>query len=468
MQRQRINESTAQTRFNKCKLGLMIAFLVTLTQALPSGASAQDGAPLRRTIRSHWVRPNEDGNVEGRISALEMNSTIPLEQLDITLVKNGEKLYTETTDSEGKFSFSDVTPDIYTLIASGKNGFMAYGIEVVPRPEGGILDLDFGKRDAAEKAFYAKLGLPAGAAIQDDLQIDAAAIPPTFNTMQRLTQTFLQSAGVFAADVKAIGNAEEVSGGFQYALSDDGSFKGKLQPIGTKDGEAQNLSDMNIFLIQDDKEIGRVPVEENGNFELKDVEPGVYAIVAAGKDGFAALSMELVGSKGGDVNVAPPQRGIFNTAARIKQVDLPAIGIAIVTDAADIQVIQQEIQRVNDLNQPAAENLNQSVVDNSVGLPPQFGSDGFAPGSSASSGGFGGSPGAPVGSASAPANFAPTNSFPSGPAGPGGFGPSVGRSSFVGSRISQLAILGAIPGIIAIADDDDEDNPPVAASPSSL
>ena len=463
MECQPTHGSTTLTRANKGKYGLMIAILVTLFHALPSDSSAQDEAPLRRTIRSHWVRPNADGNVEGRISALEMNSTIPIEQLEVSLVKNGEKLYTQTTDSEGQFSFSDVTPNIYTLIASGKNGFMAYGIEVVPRPEGGILDLDFGKREAAERAFYAKLGLPAGAAVQEDLQIDAAAIPPTFNTMQRLTQTFLQGAGAFSADVKAIGNAEEVSGGFQYALSDDGSFKGKLQPIGTKDGDAQSLSDMNIFLIQDDNEIGRVPVEENGNFELKDVEPGVYAIVAAGKDGFAALSLELVAGAGGDVNVAPPQRGIFNTAARMKQVDLPAIGIAIVTDAADIQVIQQEVQRVNNLNQPAVDN----VAGQEFGQQGQFGSDGFASGTSPSSGGFGGSPGTPVSSTPAPGNFAPSNAIPSSPAGPGGFGPSARIGSFTSRRLLQTAIFAAAVAI-PVAVSDDEDDTPVAASPSSL
>ena len=452
-------------RSKKCKYGLLIAFLVTLTQALPSSALGQDEAPLRRTIRSHWVRPNADGEIEGRISALEMNSTIPLQQLEVSLVKDGEKLHTETTDEEGQFSFSDVTPDIYTLIASGKNGFMAYGIEVVPRPEGGILDLDFGKREAAEKAFYTKLGLPAGTVVQDDLQIDAAAIPPTFNTMQRLTQTFLQSAGVFAADVKAIGNAEEVSGGFQYALSNDGSFKGKLQPIGTKGGESQSLSDMNIFLIQDDIEIGRVPVEENGNFELKDVEPGVYAIVAAGKDGFAALSMELVAGTDGDVNVAPPQRGIFNTAAPIKQVDLPAIGIAIVTNAADIQVIQQEVQRVANLNQPAADNVNQLPADNFAQQQLPIGSDGFGASAPPAGGGFGGSP---ISSAPAPANFAPQSTFPSSPIGPGGTGPSFQPRNIASPRILRYLFLA--PGIVALADDDegDIDVTPPPASPSSL
>ncbi|MDA8563741.1 carboxypeptidase-like regulatory domain-containing protein [Mariniblastus sp.] len=410
-------DATAISRSNKCHLGLMIAVLVTFFHPLPSHSLAQDAAPLRRTVRSHWVRPNADGSIEGRISSLELNSSIPIQQLDVSLVKDGIKLHTKTTDSEGRFLFNDVTPDIYTLIASGKSGFMAYGIEVVARPDNGVLDLDFGKREIAETAFYASLGLPAGAVVQNDLQIDAAAIPPNFDTMQQLTQTFLQDAGVFAVDEKAIGNAEEVSGGFQYALSDDGSFEGKLQPIGTKDGEAQSLSDMNIFLIQDDKEIGRVPVEENGNFELKDVEPGIYAIVAAGKDGFAALSLQLVANTDGEVNANPLQRGFFNVAARIKQEDLPAIGIAIVTNPADIQVIQQEIQRVSVLNQPMA---------NFAGPQAPFGQPGFP-----------GNPGVNPG-------------FPSSP-GPGGAGSSFPRGL---SPLARLGLFGAAIAIpVAIATD---------------
>ena len=410
-------DATTMTRSTKHPLGLLIAILATLTQTLPSGASAQDEAPLQRTIRSHWVRPNADGDIEGRISTLEMNSTIPLEQLEVSLVKDGNKLYTQTTNADGLFSFSDVTPDIYTLIASGNNGFMAYGIEVVPRPDDGVLDLDFGKRETAKKAFYTRLGLPAGAIVQDDLQIDAAAIPPTFKTMQQLTRTFLQGAGVFAVDVKAIGNAEEVSGGFKYTLSDDGSFKGKLQPIGTKDGEAQSLSDMNIFLIQNDNEIGRVPVEENGTFELKDVDPGIYAIVAAGKDGFAALSMELVASKDGDVNVNAPKRGMFKVAARLKQADLPAIGIAIVTNPADIQVIQQEVQQLNFLNQPMA---------NFAGPQAPFG------------------PGANPGLQ----NFAPSN--PSFPSSPGGGAPPASGGFGSPRRIGPLGVAAVLAPAIAI------------------
>jgi len=396
------------------------------------------------------VRPNADGEVSGRISALELKSTIPLEDLQVSLVKDGNKLYTDQTDSAGTFTFNDVTPDIYTLIASGKNGFMAYGIEVVPRPDNGALELDFGQRAAAEKAFYTKLGLPAGAVVQDDLQVDAAAVPPTFNTMQRLTQSFLPGAGLFAADVKSIGNAEEVGGGFQHALSEDGSFKGKLQPIGTADGGAQSLSDMNIFLIQDDKQIGRVPVEENGNFELKDVEPGVYAIVAAGKDGFAALSLELVASANDDVNVGSPKRGIFNVAARLKQADLPAIGIAIVSNPADLQLIQQEVQRVANLNQPGIDFAGDQVP---------FAPD-VVPGLDAvpGSGSFGGGP---VSSPAAPTNFSPLQAGPVAPPA------SVGGGNFIPRRVSRLPILiSLIPAIVAVAEDDDV--APVAATPSTI
>jgi len=430
------------------KFHSLLALVLTLVHVLPVIGLAQDEAPLRRTIRSHWVRPNADGDVSGRISALELKSSIPLDQLQVSLVKDGNKLYTGQTDSEGMFTFSDVAPDIYTLIAAGKNGFMAYGIEVVPRPDNGALELDFGQHEAAKKAYYTKLGLPVGAVVQDDLQIDAAAVPPTFNTMQRLTQSFLPEAGLFSADVKSIGNAEELAGGFQYALSEDGSFKGKLQPIGTVDGGAQSLLGMNIFLIQDDNQIGRVPVEENGNFELKDVEPGVYAIVAAGKDGFAALSMELVASTNDGVNVGSPKRGIFNVAARLKQVELPAIGIAIVSNPADLQLIREEVQRVAELNRP--------VIENFAGGQFPFGPDAVP--------GFGGFGGGPFSSPAAPANFSPLQAGPVATPPPVGFPPPTGGGSIVSRRLLQFAFLA--PAIVAIADDGD--SPPVPATPSTI
>ena len=451
--------TNSSTKSLRIKFYSLLAFGLTLAHVLPTAALAQGEAALRKTIRAHWVRPNADGDVSGRISALEMNSTIPLEELEVSLVKDGNKLYTDQTDSAGTFTFSDVTPDIYTLIASGKNGFMAYGLEVVPRPDDEELELDFGQREAAEKAYYAKLGLPAGAVVQDNLQVDAAAVPPTFNTMQRLTQSFLPGAGLFAADVKAIGNAEEVTGGFQHPLSEDGSFKGQLQPIGTKGGAKQSLKDMNIFLIQDDIKVAQVAIEEDGNFELKDIEPGVYAIVAAGKDGFAALSLELVASKGGDGNVNSPKRGILNVSAPLKRAAAPAIGIAIISNPADLEVIQQEVDRVVRLNQP-----NQPAIDNFAGAQAPFGPNGFP-----AQGGFSGPGsvgGAPAGSP-APASFSPLQAGPIAPSAPIGFQPPVGGGSIIGRR---LLGLGGFAGLaVALADDDDDDDlPPVAASPSTI
>jgi len=135
---------------------------------------------------------------------------------------------------------------------------------------------------------------------------------------------------------------------------------------------------MNIFLIQDDFEAARVTVEENGEYEIEDVDPGVYSLIAAGKDGFAALSLELVKSdeKLGQATTSGFQ--YVSTAATPKK-KVPALGIAIVTDPEDIQACKREAQaafnlRQQMLNPPANQFANQPI--NQFTSPGQLGPGG--------------------------------------------------------------------------------------------
>jgi len=305
---------------------------VTVTRHIMAALQQDADRPIDQSLRAHWITPDAEGNIDGRISSLDSETAeaSPIGFLTVTLMEKGQQISKAKTDKEGRFVLEAVEPGIYTLLAYGKSGFLAYGVNVLPRLE--ELDLDDEVNLNAQNSdrtplsvkqrqamYVSHFKLPVNAVVAEELKIDAAAVPPEFTALRNISQNYLSASSAFSVnadkdDLKGIAKANLTPGGFQFSLSPDGHFHGRLQPIATEGGKPAKLSDMNLFLIQDDVEILRVAAEENGQFLMNDVEPGVYSLIAAGEDGFAALSLELVSAEedaeagGGDANAGNIRR----------------------------------------------------------------------------------------------------------------------------------------------------------------
>ena len=475
---------------------------VMVTRHVMAALQQDADKPIDQSLRAHWITTDAEGNIEGRISALDAETAdaSPIKKLTVTLLKKGQRVSKAKTDKDGRFVLKNVDAGVYTLVASGKTGFLAYGVHVLPRLEELDLDADddlnVRKTDRTplsvreRQAFYVShFDLPENAVVAEELQIDAAAVPPEFTTLRKISQNYMSASSAFSIladkdDLKAIAKANLTSGGFQFPLSEDGHFHGRLQPIATEDGKPTKLSDMNLFLIQEDVEILRVAAEENGDFRMDDVEPGVYSLVAAGEDGFAALSLELVepgdAGNGAGENLQGKARSASGTkslhrvstaAANPKarqqgpaKVNIPALGIAIVTDQRDLTRIFREIVKISDFrlvdNGPPIGGFNGGNLGGFV--QGGFAPGGFAPGGFAP-GGF--APGGFVSSPLAPGSFAPAGGAIA-PLTPGFGTAGLGRL-FRGGGIGRLAsIAGLAGGITAIAED--SSSAPPAATPSTI
>jgi hypothetical protein len=383
-------------------------FTVTLSEVALAALNRQDDdSRLSETFQAHWVTTNEDGNLEGRISAIDPDQAIaiPLEQLDVTLLQKGDEVRTAATGESGRFLLKDVEPGVYTIVASGRSGFLAYGVHVLPRLEGfDVSGLDSrldaapsGELEAKQEYYVSHFGIPADAHVVEELQIDAAAVPPKYDTLMRISQNYLPAATALAVrsdvdDLKAIKKATKIRGGFKFPLDEEGNLIGRIQPIATSSGELSKVSEMNVFLIQEDQEVARVAVEESGSFKIEDVEPGVYSIVAAGKDGFAALSLELVeGTLNGQDRV-----GAIGRQANAHYVSLgksapepgPTFAMAYIVDGRDInKVVNEKLKDAFEQNQA------QQLVQQGGGNFEQFGGQSYP----SSSGGMYGSNSVPSG-----------------------------------------------------------------------
>lgn len=334
------------------------AFFASVRSDLADLNPVQEADQINEALRTYWVSTDSEGNLSGRISAIdaERAGVFPLAKLEVVLLRNGMvQRKTEATDEQGQFTLLDVEPGPYSLVAAGPNGFMAYSINVLRQ----LAPLDTNPdqtsrlplQPAAPQFVSFSKSVPAIVLGQEKFQVDAAAIPPTFLEVERIISGYLPSD--VELSLNSLGQSNDgkpmellkSTSGFKFPLNQDGSFTGRvLPPAG--DEEQIELSDMNVFLLQDDIEMHRVDVDKDGKFRIEAVDPGVYAVVAAGKEGFAALSFEFVSADdalGANSEQQVPEEQYVSLTQ--PQADLMP-GIALIVDPEDIKYCRQKLKEL--------------------------------------------------------------------------------------------------------------------------
>ncbi|MGY8747746.1 MAG: hypothetical protein ACKVHR_06775 [Pirellulales bacterium] len=342
---------------------------IARTQVLVSEAEnslqRQDDEPISDLVNTHWTTTNEQGNLDGRISSIEPQSsiTVPIGKLNISLLQNGIAIREASTNYDGKFTLNKVDPGTYTLLAAGQSGFLAYGVNILPKIKAKDLtelnNLDLNPSGDV-KAYYAShFKVPTNAIVSKGLQIDAAAVPPEFQTLQRISQNYLPENKTIEVDkdsndATSVGEASEIASGFDHPLTADGSFTGSVQPIATADGTPGKLSEMNVFLIQDDIEIARATVEPNGKFAVEDIDPGVYGLIIAGNDGFAAMSVRLTSRKADAATNDTDRNSKTHFVSHRVESETPrrnGLSVSFITNPNDIAVVKQQVSNVVNMRQ---------------------------------------------------------------------------------------------------------------------
>ena len=423
----------------------------TLVAETETSLQRQDDEPINDLVNTHWITTNEKGHLDGRISSIEPRSsiTIPIGKLKISLLQNGVTIREGSTDYNGKFTLQNVEPGIYTLLGAGQNGFLAYGVNVLPKIRAKDLTQYYPGLDNADrvKAYYVShFNVPKHVVVSAALQIDAAAVPPEFQTLQRISQNYLPEDDAVeidkeSEDVTSVGDSTEIVSGFNHPLTANGSFTGTVQPIATADGTPGKLSEMNVFLIQDDIEIARAIVDPSGKFEIEDIDPGVYSLIISGKGGFAARSIRLTSQRAVSSTIdANSDKTTRLVSHRVESARRNGLSVSFITNPNDIAVVKQQVSEVVNMRQqmfaaPGGGNNNSNS-------------------SSSSASAQAGLSQAPANSnfANAPNSFQPTNNF-----GGGGGGAASGGSNIGG----LLGIAGLAVGTTALAtQDDDKPTPP--------
>jgi hypothetical protein len=276
-----------------------ILFPVALATSQESGLDRHppmgDGPrPLVNAYTNHLNAGNRafPQKVAGRISRLTPpeGEKDGLNNLKVYIVRNSRVVKASVSDAEGRFDLSDVPAGEYALCAVSDQGFLAFGIRVEAGGVARRID-QYGYRWAALSG--AQLG-------EQELDVDAAVVPPSFNALNRITSRYLptlsQQVSPDVSDDELIEeiDSRSVVNDISVQLDANGTLSGRMAPLTKQRGKASRLREMNAFLIQDDEIYARVSVAEDGSFEFLDVEPGLYSFAAAGEEGFAAIGFKAV------------------------------------------------------------------------------------------------------------------------------------------------------------------------------
>lgn len=272
-------------------------------------------------VRSHWVRLTAAGELKGQVQTIdpETGEAKGTESLTVELYQEGQRKGQATTGADGSFTIGGLQPGVYAMIARGENGFLAYGLQLLP-------SLDRAKLDAVTRLVQAPIAKPV-------LEIRSAAVPPTFRQIKAILEENYSKMRSFyvpeeayksflaTATEKKLPGSESEEGPDVYRgqrelakaetdpnktvgatsvylhpvlLSDQNVMYGRLYGVDAATGRPRNVEKTKIYVIRNDRLVTSTEVDNQGYFRVVLRRPAVYALVAAGEDGFGAISFRAI------------------------------------------------------------------------------------------------------------------------------------------------------------------------------
>ena len=278
-----------KSNWNLLKAGaLLLALPMMATAAVSASQWVNDTAPIDLKVevaevessigvtRVHAVALNSTGAIEGRVASMDAAGTQGISDLSVYFMKNGKVVQETTTSSDGSFRVEGLSEGNYSFVASGENGFTAYGVKVV--------------------------GETAGI----DNVMEASAVAPGVAVVKQILNTNLPKEFATASS----SNVDQAVVGANRVNMIDGKLVGTVRSL-----DNVSVEGTLVHILSGDKQVAKVETDKDGNFSISDLEPGVYNFVSTGPSGYAAVSFEAVNEVAGDVEIPVA----FSPAAMIQE-----------------------------------------------------------------------------------------------------------------------------------------------------
>ena len=238
--------------------------------------------------RDHFVRLDANGGFTGQLSSLTdpEGNMIGVSGVSVQIIRSGVVQASATTNEEGTFTVTGLTPGTSVLAAQGENELLLFGIRLAAQAGGAV----------PVKAEV--LALELDSAVVSGLNVDAAS-QLMFGTAGMSAYRFDDGPGGRETSGYPAGGGGEkttVLGHHSIQLQDDGSLVGDVYLVDPQTGARREVQDLRLYFLKNGTTVADTRVERDGRFSVGGLSTGVYAVVAKGDDGLAALSIHVIGA----------------------------------------------------------------------------------------------------------------------------------------------------------------------------
>ncbi len=259
----------------------MVAALATVSFSISSGSVL--GEATDHLTVTQWVRPSEPGVFEAQVVVPRGRGTMAaVQNAQVRLAGPDGFEARGVTDENGDVKIEGVEPGVYamTVRAEGMVGWHAMHV-VDPQQTGdGVL---------ADKAVVS----PALITAQQFNEM----VKPYWENEYTLDDLTLQEVDV----VKLV---DQIRGNERSQVSRQANgLEGNVYAATTRKGVTPSAGELSslevaenssVILVRGRTEVARTVTGDSGRFFFPDLQPGVYSLVMANRDGIAAVSFELI------------------------------------------------------------------------------------------------------------------------------------------------------------------------------
>lgn len=239
-----------------------------MTDSAPIGVENAEAMVEAKTFishRMHTIALNRMGAVEGRVANIDpaTQEVKGISNLKVFFIDNGQVIKEAMTGRDGIFTVEGLTEGSYSFVASGSDGFAAYGVRVVAE----------GSADASNV-------------------MEAATVSPELSLVKQMLAEQLPHQ-VTEQIIAAAETDSDRSVGANRVRLIDGTLKGRVTPI-----KGESAEGTVVHLLRNNEEVAQLVVGQDGSFVVENMVAGVYQFVANGTSGFAAISFVAIDAAG--------------------------------------------------------------------------------------------------------------------------------------------------------------------------
>lgn len=246
-------------------------------------ASANDGR-LGTELRGSWVSLDINGILHGSVYSPGE------EQISkVFILEGGQLVASVDTDANGSFLIEGLTAGVYTFVSYSKSSFAVTGFIALKHDPANdypqSIDITALPRDAFLVASIVKNISPEVTfRVYELYDVGQEAADPTH----------LYGLTGLTAHHPSASPSNSIQA--QPVQLHNGRMVGRVRQLDPVTGRPIDMRNTVVRLIQDGQVVAETQVDNYGVFEISDLSPGYYGVIAGGADGLGALGVELVES----------------------------------------------------------------------------------------------------------------------------------------------------------------------------